>query len=83
MPDGDDLPPNVIPLPPRPKSDEVRADAQWEILARREARMLKHSPQTSPLIGGRIRWWIAAAFIVAVIVVFRDRIAAWLPGSGF
>jgi hypothetical protein len=65
--------------PPR-RDLEQRADAQWEILARREARLEQLAPKSASRIPGRIRWWIAAFFIIALVIVFRDRIAAWLPG---
>lgn len=81
MASGDDPPPPMPP--PRPADPESRADAQWEILARREARLQRLASPAAARIPGRIRWWVAAAFIVALIVVFRDRIAEWLPGLGF
>jgi hypothetical protein len=86
MADGeDDPPPDVVPLHPRrsPRSDEARADTLWELMARREARIRQHLPQSSTRIPSRLRWWIAAIFIVAVVFVFRERIAQWLPFLGF
>lgn len=74
MASGDDS-----PTPP-PRDPEDRADAQWEILARREARLAQHAAASPSRIPGRVRWWIAAFFIIALVIVFRDRIAAWLPG---
>jgi hypothetical protein len=76
MASGDDSPTS----PPPPRDAEDRADAQWEILARREARIAEHAAGAAPRIPRRIRWWIAAFFIIALVVVFRDRIAEWLPG---
>lgn len=76
MASGDDA-----PTPPRPPLDpEARADLQWEILARREARLEQVAPRSSSRIPSRIRWWIGAFFIIALVIVFRDRIAEWLPG---
>ena len=83
MADGDEPPPEVIPFRPRPKqlSEEQRSDAQWEIMARRDAR-LGRVEDTSPRIPNRLRWWIAAAFIVIAIVLLRERIAEWIPWLG-
>ena len=83
MADGDDPPPEAIPFRPRPRqrSEESLADARWEIMARRDAR-LGRVEEAPPRIPTRIRWWIAAIFIVAAVVVFRDRIAEWLPWFG-
>ena len=78
MASGDDPP--TPPSPRAPLDPEERADAQWEILARREARIAEHAGGAPSRIPGRIRWWVAAFFIIALIVVFRDRIAEWLPG---
>ena len=78
MASGDDPP--TPPSPRAPLDPEERADAQWEILARREARIAEHAGGAPSRISGRIRWWVAAFFIIALIVVFRDRIAEWLPG---
>ena len=77
MASGDDPP---TPTPPPLRDPEDRADAQWEILARREARLAEHAAGSAPRIPRRIRWWVAAFFIIALVVVFRDRIAEWLPG---
>ena len=79
MASGDD-PPTPPPPPRAPLDPEERADAQWEILARREARLAEHTGGAPSRIPGRIRWWVAAFFIIALIVVFRNRIAEWLPG---
>jgi len=78
---GDEPPPGVIPFRPRPKpkSEEARADAQWELMARREARLGRSALESPPRIPSRVRWWIAAFFIVALVVMFRDRLAEWLP----
>jgi hypothetical protein len=82
MADGDEPPPEVIPFQPRPKpkqrSEEDLADTRWEIMARRDAR-LGRVEETPSRIPTRVRWWIAAAFIVALVIVLRDRIAEWLP----
>ena len=81
----DDVPPTVVPLHPRrvPKSEEGRADAQWELMARREARMGAGAFEPRARISTRIRWWVAALFVVALIILLRDRIAEWLPWLGF
>lgn len=80
MASGDD----ETPVPLRPPLDpEARADVQWEILARREARIAEAVPEPASRIPRRVRWWVAAFFIIAVVIVFRDRIAEWLPGLGF
>lgn len=86
MADGDDdPPPNVIPLDSRrrPLTGEARDDARWELLARREARLARVSPRPAGRIPTRIRWWIAAAFVVAAVILLRERLAEWLPGLGF
>ena len=54
---------------------------QWEIMARREAR-LKRIGSSPSRIPTRIRWWIAAAFLVVAFVLLRDRLAEWLPWLG-
>lgn len=85
MADGDDPPPEVVPFRPKPRerSAEERSDVQWEILARREQRLGKLSRRSEARIPGRVRWWIAAAFIIGLVIVFRDRIAELLPGIDF
>ena len=79
MADGDEPPPDVIPfrLRPKPKSEEARADVQWELMTRREARLGRLAPKSQPRIPNRVRWWIAAVFIVVLVVFFRDRLP-WL-----
>jgi hypothetical protein len=83
MADGDDPPPEVIPFRPRPRqmSEESRSDAQWEIMARRDARLGRVDERPSR-IPTRIRWWIAAAFIVAAVFLLRERFAEWMPWLG-
>lgn len=86
MEDGEDKPAaNVVPLHPRlaPKSEEARADTQWELLARREARMSGATSGTPSRIPTRLRWWIAALFLVVVVVLLREKIAEWLPWLAF
>lgn len=86
MEDGEEKPAaQVVPLYPAgvPKSDESRADTQWELLARREARMGISIESTRSRIPVRIRWWIAAAFVVVAIVLLREKIAEWVPWLAF
>jgi len=82
--DGEEPPPDVIPfrLRPKPRSEEARADARWELLARREARLDRMAPKSSSLIPNRVRWWIAAFFIIALAIVFRERLSQLLPWLG-
>jgi hypothetical protein len=77
--DRDEPQPDVTPFRPRPKpkSEEARADAQWELMARREARIGRLAPKSSSRIPNRVRWWIAAFLIVALVVLFRERLP-WL-----
>ena len=82
MADGDDPPPQVISFRPRrkPRSEETIADAKWEIMARRDKRL--GAVESEARIPRRIRWWIAAAFLVVAFVLLRDRLAEWLPWLG-
>ena len=84
MADGDEPPPDVIPfrLRPKPTSEEARADPRWDLLARREARLDQMAPKSTSRIPNRVRWWIAALLIIALAIVFRERLAQWLPWLG-
>jgi hypothetical protein len=75
----------VVPLHPKgtPRSDEARSDTQWELLARREARMGTEIGDARSRIPVRVRWWIAAAFVVVAVVLLREKIAEWMPWLAF
>jgi hypothetical protein len=86
MEDGEDKPvAQVVPLHPAgsPRSDEARADTQWELLARREVRMGRNAEVAHSRIPVRVRWWIAAAFVVVAVVLLREKIAEWMPWLAF
>jgi hypothetical protein len=46
-------------------------------MARREARLGRSALEPTPRIPNRVRWWIAAFFIVALVILFRERLP-WL-----